>query len=389
MKIVLFKNKKFMGDFNQIEGISAALPEQIERLVLDEDHFSTESITTADLVFASGDHGLSIIEQLKKQSLMAQMIWSGHQYFPALDSLRQSGHLPNIVTLPITAITLKQARTLKKHCHVELTQGVAHCINEDTLTKDCKVLRDMLPYQNNAHYVGIVIAGDVAISPAPIRYYTEAEARKNAMEIVDHLKRHNLVKANTMIFVTNGPRTGQYDPKTGQERQTNPHRGLFKEPISAAFVEVLDQAFPELPIHFYHFRYGDPSAYKPMMQRLAESGNGIWYVPSESSSMVTESAYLAEKNIPVMVYCPSTANETHLSLVGSCRQLGLITRMSEPLAHADRPTRVVNAAKQIAHLLKMRYFNTAAENVLPSHTFYAEARNRSVGSAALYPCDYS
>lgn len=95
-------------------------------------------------------------------------------------------------------------------------------------------------------------------------------------------------------------------------------------------------------------------AYLPMMARTADAKRALWFVPAESSSMVTESSYLSTKGIPAIVYTPRSANEMHLALVEESRHSGIVSLLenSPDVPYREQP-KIQLASTQIASELSL------------------------------------
>jgi hypothetical protein len=69
-----------------------------------------------------------------------------------------------------------------------------------------------------------------------MHYYTSEDAVKLA-EYVSNLA----LKENYVVLVTNGPRTGKYDAKTGKELDV--HNKNITDHVTLKFTEILNQNF--------------------------------------------------------------------------------------------------------------------------------------------------
>jgi hypothetical protein len=319
MKIYLLTNPDFVGDNNQLIGVQLAIQanlkdQQCEFQHIKEADFDIHLLVNGDFVFVSGSHGLLLAEAIKQHNPSHQVLWSGHQYFSELSSMQ---HLPDIVALPETALSESQKTELMEKTKLIITAGVAHCVNDKTVEKDHAIFKEQLPPHSQFHkQVGIVLAGDAPEPDGQMKYFTENDARKQASHIATYLITHGYNQADTAIMITNGPRTGKYVPDTGIVRSPDPHRSGQIDPVSRAFIETLRELTTHSQIFFYDFQFDElkkgPSAYKPMIKQVADSQSGLWFVPSESTSMVTESSFLLEKRKCVVLYHPSSENSAHL-----------------------------------------------------------------------------
>lgn len=330
MKIYLLTNLGFSGDNNQLKGIKLAIQstlknQQCEFKEIEEDEFDINLLVNGDFVFVSGSHGLLLTEAIKRHDPNHQVLWSGHQYFSELSSIQ---HLPDIIALPETALSESQKTELMEKTKLIITSSVAHCVNNKTVEEEYARFKGKLP--DNFKFrkqVGIILAGDAPEPNGKMKYFTEDDAKQQASHIAKYLVNHGYDKEDTAIMITNGPRTGKYVPDTGGVRSPDPHHCGHIDLVSRAFIEKFREMIAHSQIFFYDFQFDDlkngPSAYKPMMKQVADSKDGLWVVPSESISMVTESSFLLEKRKIVVIYHPSSENSVHLAHAANIVSCGL------------------------------------------------------------------
>lgn len=319
MKIYLLTNPDFVGDNNQLIGIQLAIQaklknQQCEFQHINEADFSFDLLVNGDFVFVSGSHGLLLAEAIKQHDRNHQVLWSGHQCFSEFTSIQ---HLPDIVALPETALSEKEKTELMKKTTLIITAGVAHGVNDNTVEKDHAIFKGLLPaHCQFPKQVGIILAGDAPEPNGQMKYFTENDARKQASDIATYLVTHGYDQVDAAIMITNGPRTGKYHPNTGEIWDPDPHRSGQIDLVSKAFIETFRKMIANSVMFFYDFQFDElkngPSAYKPMIKQVADSQSGLWFVPSESISMVTESSFFLEKSKSVVLYHPLSENSVHL-----------------------------------------------------------------------------
>ncbi|WP_133128680.1 hypothetical protein [Legionella nagasakiensis] len=372
MKIIKLTNKEFTGDNNQLQGILLALmalKTEIDHSAIEEAELNIDALTPDAIVLAAGDHGMEQVIRIKERFPGVRIVWSGHQFFEALNHRTV---WPDVVALPETAVTAEQAAYIRAHTHLELTKGVAHCVNEETVSVDFSRFKGELP-KDYTTCIGIVLAGDAPTESREMRFFTAEDAREQAKLIASHIKSNGLWHEHAAVMVTNGPRTGKHNPVTGKPVEPEPHRAHAIDASSAAFLAELSVQLPEAKIHFYDFQFDalkeGPSAYKPMMHLVANSRQGIWYVPSESISMVTESTYLAEKGVRVVAYHPGSENDSHLRHAADYLRLGIVTDITAEHTPALAPVSTQTAASQIAQTLVARMSKLVIQPYLSLTTF--------------------
>jgi len=310
----------FTGDRNQVRGVAASLKSQFRRrgiktLIeeIKEKNFKLPSNNKDCYIVTAGSHGLEIAKKIKKESPKERVIWSGHQPFKALDS----GVLPNIVALPQGTCDTDLKENLKGRTKLILTDGVPHVVSADTVAADVEKVGTLVP-RNGQKMVGIILGGD-APAPDGMRFFDEADARRCAGLIAAQLK----TMQNSVVHVTNGPRTGSHDHKTGQRLDPCPHRIGQQDAITRVFVGALKEQLGEaIPIHVHDFQFAHlPSAYKPLLDAVRRT-RGVLFVPSESTSMVTESQYVRQGGADVVVYSVSSENPSHTAHMNATYQHG-------------------------------------------------------------------
>lgn|GEM_PF-6642193 len=352
MKVLALTNPAFVGDNNQVLGITAAMrARDASTSVINEADLNIDELSPDTLIVAAGDHGLRIIDAIKNKRPEILALWSGHQFF---DDFQSITHWPNTLALPKTAVSEEHKLFIAQHkTRLELTDGVAHNVHLGTIRDDMNRFKGTFPLtERYPVQIGIVLAGDAPTASGEMRFFGPDDARKQAQFIAQHIKRQNVWSEKTAIMITNGPRTGKHNAETGEIYSPDPHRSGEVDASSSAFIEALShelQAKPE-QISFYDFQFANlPSAYKPLMFDIMINERSMWFVPCESTSMVSESTWLVERCVDVVVYHPASENDAHLRHAEDYVGRGIVTDINNPDAvHAKRDTRFVAAATQIA-----------------------------------------
>jgi GNAT superfamily N-acetyltransferase len=346
----------YVGDNNQLLGIRMSISIDADCISIPEQDFNVDSLEDNDVVLLAGSHGLNQIERIKGAHKKTLVVWSGHQFFNEFSTLSE---WPDLVALPKSACTSELRQLLPEYSRLIETDGVAHCINESTINADLVQFQGTLP--DMASYsaaVGIMIAGDAPTPDGSMRYFSPENARLSAQQIVRHIRGNNLGDTQTAFIITNGPRTGKHNPDNGLVHSPEPHRHGISDLSSQAFIDVFKAAFPG-QVYFFDFQFGSVSAYKPAMNLVSKATRGAWYVPAESSSMVTESTFLSSRFVPVVIYTPSSANDTHLALVEDAYRNQLVSKINESMLLNTR-TAVRFAAKQIAEIIESTLSHNAS-----------------------------
>lgn len=347
-RLILLSNPNFAGDNNQLQGISLSVASEMEKLIISEAEFDVSILQAQDVIIIVGSHGLNFIRDIKTAQPKSLLIWVGHQWFAEFGEL---SIWPDVIAIPKSAYRDEIGEGIPDDTMLILTDGVAHCVNDETVMAEAMKFQPTLPsYEQFTNCVGVIIAGDAPTPAGLMKCFCPEEARSQAQFIAAHIKANGLGQERTAILILNGPRTGKHDPRNGVLISPDPHRTGLVDDSSQAFVDAFNAIFPN-QVFFYDFQFGQSSAYKPVMNRVRQATQGAWYVPAESSSMVTESTYLSANEIPVFVYSPSSANETHLALVKEAENSGLIRMCDAPLVPGKQQGEVRSAGQQIAEAI--------------------------------------
>ncbi|MDF1828099.1 MAG: hypothetical protein P1U39_07450 [Legionellaceae bacterium] len=362
MKFILITHPDFMGDNNQLRGIQSELKnKQIPHarfIEVDAALFDSNTLDEDTCVLVSGRHGLIKSDEIKRTHPDIKVMWSGHQYFDELSSVRC---LPDGVALPKTAITEQQQAALDDKTQLVLTTGVAHCVNVSTVADDhARFQSQPLPaHAEFSNQIGIVLAGDAPTPEGEIQCFTPSDAREQAVNMARFIQTHGLDTPHTAIMLTNGPRTGQHNPATGELHTPSPHRSGQRDQSTEAFIQQIQDILEHATLFVYDFQFDDlktgPSAYKPMMKQVADSQQGLWFVPSESTSMVTESSFFLLSNTPVIIYHPPSANAQHRAHAEEAIQQGVAVTLDDALhqhrVHQPSRSQHTPAAHMIANAI--------------------------------------
>lgn len=333
-------NEEYKGDDSQAKAVGKSL-----KAMLEASHSETELVEVLEeelnlgntedekhYVVSAGEHGLVKVNDLKAAGINALFINSAHMYFDLMSSLPQ---LPDVLALPKGVLTEEQRESLNKKTRLVETFGVPHEVNEAALTiaKFDEQTDAFLAQREFTNIVGIMLAGD-APDGAEMRYFTPDEAKEKAALVYQSTKEHyqksdKSLDENTLFVVTNGPRTGKHDYEEKTLLEPNPHKTEDTvDAVSFAFIHALRQLMETDGLNpaqllFQDFKYGQPSAYHPMLRILIDR-EGLYFVPSESTSMVTEASYPASQGVTVIAYRPGSENPSHTAHLEQCYDMGVL-----------------------------------------------------------------
>ncbi len=152
---------------------------------------------------------------------------------------------------------------------------------------------------NSATLLGVFIGGDAPTPDKKMLYFTEAEARIWARAIAE-----KAITDNRHIVWTDHPRTGKFDPSTGEERPRELR--VVTDAIAEEFQKagVSYSFFPwdkKQPLQLYDAKtlqktilpvIGEgvtpPDSYQAMLHLLSGNPQNVTLVTADSTSMVTE-----------------------------------------------------------------------------------------------------
>lgn len=338
-KIHVLLNKDFKGDNNQAKAVGQALKASLDKSDPDvelveglEDAVSiVEEADTKHYVITAGDHGLAKASELKGSGAKALYITTAHMHFDLMTEL-DAKLMPDVLALPQGVLSDAQRAALNPKTRLVETFGVPHGINEKSLLEATKELEFFKGDAFKQNVVGIMLAGD-APDGDEIRFFTPEEAEEKAARIYQATKAHyakldKVFDENTLFFVTNGPRTGKHNYVTKALLDPNPHETDVLDATSFAFTDALRKLMEADGLNpgqlmFEDFKSGKASAYKPMLRFLIDT-QGLYFVPAESTSMVTEASHPASQGVTVVAYRPGSENPSHTAHLDQCYEMGLL-----------------------------------------------------------------
>ena len=391
--VYVLTNSKFVGDKNQSIGVVSALtrklkPLEIKLIELDEEKLTESEINKFipnDLVIAAGDHGVQAIKKINTVLPASHpiSILTGHQFFSEFKTL-ESKHYPTITGFPQVVLAKEEMDILKKNSIFVSLVGVPHQVTPETVNQDLKAFESP-PNLSGKVPIGIILGGDAPDHKTGLKkFFTPDDARKRIEFIVNDLKNSKHFNENTLLIITNGPRTGQHNYLTQVEIQPNPHKAKEMDEVSKAVLEHLETklGISTAQIAFYNFDYSAPSAYKPLLFWIA-SHKSFMYVPAESVSMVTESDYVVRGGGSVIVYTVSSENASHTQINQLYFKSGVIDLLDEkgehhrPIKKAEfstsTPTDAEKMADQVMEMIMRFKLSLTSSLVSPSSSVQSES----------------
>jgi hypothetical protein len=314
--------------------------EQVERTAeawLDRiRHGSFEKLV---LIAAGSGHGLAPGLGMRQSDVVT--VFTGHQLSSDIETAER---LPRITALPESAVDDAQAQALGTRTRLLLTSGVPVHVDRAELSK----LYD--DYQQNAvqriphvdaNTVVVILGGDAPDALGGLKRFTEADARRLAR----HVAKFDLSPGKArQALILNCRRTGEHDEDL-VVKNPHPHRIDGLDSVTSAFEKAL-QASADVQTQVFDFRYGQASAYKPLLHALANADEpGPVHVSGDSPSMMSElTAVLPGERITIDEI--SSMNATHAQEVerisrdtgaGVLRRDGTLVRLRSLSESGRRP----------------------------------------------------
>lgn len=343
------KDGENAGDRNQMLGVIEDLKKHKKINAFECDINDLDSAVTRikqgkkkAIVLAVAAYGVDAL--VKIHSLVAKKyvgVHLSHQLLVEQQKLFTDGRKVDVMVLPEHVIQNDLPRQLQKS-GVTLIQtvGVAHNIRTKDVESEYELGKNALP--SARCYVGIMLGGDATLTGGAKQYFSQ----EDACTLAKHVVPLSRVKQCHML-ITNGPRTGLYDPKTGEK--TNAHSDKTLDSVTQAFVEAVEKEGCVVNRDFAIFPYinGKPSAYKTILGAVNHSDESIFLVPGDSTSMVSEViSYL--KNIKIYAYRNSAMNESHHSHIDRERHRGALLELGDNPTSEHAKITIKRATEEIA-----------------------------------------
>ena len=324
VNIYIVSDKNYVGDRNQILGVADKTKQyfkshKISSSILEYDISNIEEIKekleknkNLAILISSGSYGIKAITSLKSDPTIAKKVLAVHLSHQLLNS-NNLGHRQlvqtkdnsssgaDIIVLPVHVLNKDNSKQLASdYTTLVPTIGVAHNVQQLTIEKEYNKYKSSFPVSDK--YLAVILAGDAPDSSAEMHYYTATEAEKLAQYVSNMATSENYA-----VLVTNGPRTGKYDSKTGEEQ--NVHNNGIIDPVTLKFTEILEKN--KVSYKLFDFQKGQPNAYKEAIfgAILYNPGSEI-LVPGESTSMISECLDTLPKDRAI-IYYNSAMNINH------------------------------------------------------------------------------
>lgn len=285
------------------------------------------------VVFATGESGSQAIDILSHdQSVNMKNVYISlgiHQYFDVIKKLSL-----NYIAIPEAAVNTSEKSqvigAIKKH-----TLTFAVPTNTPSLASTRQAYEeweiDNKP-ELDKKYIIVMLPGD-ARDDIGMRYFTESSADK----LFSDVKRLWEQNPTHTIIVKNGPRTGKYDPGTGEVACTHEYRWGEEDPsiavdaVSRHFVALLQEN--QVPHYFFNFAVNKETrknnSISSQILYIAQSNqDNFFIIPGESVFLLGQiPLYVTSFN--AIVFKPSSMNSSHEAIFRSAFDKNFVSYFDE------------------------------------------------------------
>lgn len=256
------------------------------------------------LVIGAGIDGMEVLNSLQKEPQHV-FIWSGHQ-LP--NQVREHLSNLNIIIIPKSAID-EQSQHIFSSAKVQLitTIGVPHNKTKEDIIKSYNewIEKDKITILDHAKILLVALPGDAPDKAGQMKYYTKESAEQLGTQLGSIANAQNMI-----MLITNGPRTGQNDPITGEKLPL--HKvGDIIDSVSKSFLTAAKNQLDSTKIIFDNFNFDSPSLFNAFLGAVyLNDRNSVAIIGGDSTSQVTEATNLLK---PGQVYIVSNnaMNESH------------------------------------------------------------------------------
>ena len=294
---------------------------------------------TAQLVvIGAGPEALPVLLQLKKQVPNGYFYFSNHQYERALFAYLSAGAVDHI-GIPGSTATSDQLNELGIVAKVTELFAVPAALNVDDLRAKYEQwdLADKPRIETPS--LVVMLGGDAPDEQGNFRYFSATEAAKMATAV----KAYAAASGITEILVTNGPRTGLYDPNSAKEAHQHVYKAGAEKPAldvaTKQFVTTLDMPHRLWDFNFRLESNGSKtpeSVYHPLVYLALSNPNSRFIMPGESVTGLGELA-MAFTPKQAIVWQHAGMNASHARLVAEGFQRGYFGIL-EPSGQLHTPT---------------------------------------------------
>ncbi len=271
------------------------------------------------VIVTVGEKGIQALELFQKEKLIPSNVFVAagmYQYFHGMDK-----QVLDYVSLPESAVNTDEAKrfieSVPKH---RLTFAVP---SKNPTLDELKKNYDNWDVKNKPDlkhsYIIVMLSGDAPDITGKMRYFTKESAQKLFDDVYGLWEKNG---KKHKIIVQNGPRTGKFNPKTGEIANLHDYKkgkdsSVAIDDISKEFLSMLDSR--KILYQFYNFAFevdGDKkkpiSVYNQLLYISLQNSNpkNYFILPAESVSSIGQiTLYLNPDQI--IAFRSDSMNESH------------------------------------------------------------------------------
>lgn len=332
LKVLILVSSLHTGDMSQVEEISRAFSKNNIMIHKETIDAKEPFISAADkyykltqqipknekyITLAVGEEPMKLLKLLSQNKMIntkrSYTCLFIHQYFSNIKHLQ----LDQLIIPQITINTKEEMEVVKKIPNVTyIFAPLSNNPSVEELKNSYDNWNDSNKPSLDGKYIIVMMPGDAPDSKNKIHFFTKESANKLFLDIA---KLWQKLGRNHQIIIQNGPRTGKFDPTTGEiackhEYLANQNPELAIDEVSKYFINL----FKDQGINYSFFNFAVKvdgenrktiSYFNPLLY-LAQQNNNIFVIPGGSVSMMGQiPLYLNSDRI--ILFKPSSMNEDH------------------------------------------------------------------------------
>lgn len=349
LTIISVTNSKFKGDADQIKGVERALAALAQTQKRDVKLIEADitNVIAVDSVFqpssqvviiSSNNYGIDALKTFHKINKKFFGVITSHQYVSGLQevitSAKQSG--VTVVALPNHVVT-PQIRNSFSQESIKLveTTGVAQNLNSADCDKSfAQNFADIIG-ANDPHtkYLLVVLGGDTQNADGKTWSYYSAEDAEQLAKFVAARAKHDHLK----ILITNGPRTGKFDPITGKE--TKVHQNGIVDIVTQKFINTLkDEQLTDTQFQVFDFQSRKPSDFSRLIGAVRAHPGSQAFIEGGSTSVVSQAICNLAGKALIVVYQHKAMGAAHNEHAKQEYNAGRVALLTTEMTFMPPPT---------------------------------------------------
>lgn len=310
------QNKDFSGEADQIKGLIEILSSEVQEnrgkkpevVSYDLQGVNSQTFNLSTLkdippesgkekrfFITSGAYGIEALRNLRGTQPNGIFVYVSHQILgnekPETPNLKNLVGVADIIILPnhVFAVGDPRARALReevaksRRTTVIEIPGVLHTVHPEDIRKEFESHKQEIP--NASHLDMVMLGGDLQGPDGKWRYYSPLEAKALGAYMGEILK----ADKELFLLVANGPRTGRFNPETGEEAGFHEKGDMEKghlDPVTEAFMMAIPENVRNR-VKLYNFEKNTPSLFKALLGAVSAK-EGKAYMPGDSTSMISQ-----------------------------------------------------------------------------------------------------